>query len=204
MTAPSPDDEARALLQRRVAAFAGIFGGLNLVGFIFRAAALWIFEAQLAFVPHGTLPLQGLGTASLLAIWLLTRGRPRSARYVRIVEALGLLCACFLFTLIGLRMTHVIVDDPRLHELIAAGSLPAFSLFATILPLVGASFVLTYALIIRAAFVPTTVRHTLLLTTTAGLGLPLVGYLAGAGSASGTPGLTDPVLLAAGAIAQWA
>ena len=203
MSAPPPEEEVRALLQRRVAAFAGIFGGLNLVGLLSRALALVLFEAELAFVPDGSLPLQALGTASLLAIWGLTRGAPRSARFIRLVEAAGLLTACFLFTLIGLRMTRVVVDDPEVQELVAAGTLPLFALFSTILPLVGASFVLTYALIIRAAFVPTSVRHTVSLTTTAGLGLPVVGYLAGAGSAGTAPGFVDPALLAAGAVAQW-
>ena len=79
-------DEAQALLQNRVASFALSFGAIMLVAVIGRTIAVLRYPEELAFVPAGTLGFQAAATGCLLVIYLLTRGRPRSAGFVRVVE----------------------------------------------------------------------------------------------------------------------
>ncbi len=200
----SINDEARALLQRRVAAFALAVGGLNLVVLVLRAIALEAAGARLDFVPRGTVWLHACAAGSLLAIWALTRGRARSARFVRAVEAIGLLAAAAFIELLALRITTHMISSEIVRELTRDPAHHGVLLLARVTPLLAASFVLTYALVMRAAFVPTPARHTAILTAVVGAPLAGLGYVAGRGTATLLLGGVDAPLLALGGALQWA
>ncbi len=200
----SSHEDARALLQRRVAGFALAVGGVNLAALVLRVLTVVLGRAQLPFVSVHSAWLHAGATVSLLAIWALTRSGRRSERFVRAVEALGLLGAAVLIELFALTLTTTITSGGAVRELAADEQHHALLLLALVAPLVGASFVLTYALVMRAAFVPTSARHTAILTAIVGAPLVVVGYQAGLGTASLELGGLDAPVLAIGGAVQWA
>ncbi|HJL19110.1 MAG TPA: serine/threonine-protein kinase [Sandaracinaceae bacterium LLY-WYZ-13_1] len=197
-------EDARALLQRRVALFAGFFASVNAVGLLSRSLLLATGGEELFFIPRSTLLFQAGATLALGAVWLTTRRGRRSARTIRLVEALGLLLTALCYEVLALVLTLDVIEDAALRSLAANPDTQMFAWFAVILPLVGVSFVLTYAMILRAAFVPTASRHTALLTALIGAPLAAVAWVAGLGTAP--MGLTffSPPTLALGGAFQWA
>ncbi|MEC7518915.1 MAG: serine/threonine-protein kinase [Myxococcota bacterium] len=193
----------RELLQKRVAAFAASFGGIMLVGVLARTVAVLSYPEQLSFVPATTMVFQFGATACLLAIYLLTRGRPRSARFVRVVEATGLLGAGACLEVVAYGMTERLLWAGQLDRLLQDPTTQLFGLFALLMPMVGASFVLTYALVMRAAFVPTSAKHTAILTLAVGSPLVVIGWLAGSGVDGARLEFFSSSSLALGGAAQW-
>ena len=199
----APGDDARALLQRRVAAFAAILFSINLVGLVARSIVVYVYSAELIFIPRGTIPLQAGGTFALLGIWLATRSARRSARTIRIIEATGLVAAGLCFSVIALLMTLELVRDDSLRDLGTQPQVHLFAMLAMLVPLIGASFVLTYAMVLRAAFVPTAARHTALLTSVVGAPLLVVALVAGEGTSLTQLSILTPPLIALGGAMQW-
>lgn len=200
----SAHEDARALLQRRVAGFALGVGALSFAALLARLAATVAGGLSLPFLPPRSLWMHAGATTSLFAIWALTRSGRRSARFVRVVEALGILAAAAFVELLALTATTSIASSDAVRRLAANSQHHALLLLALVAPLVGASFVLTYALVLRAAFVPTSARHTAALTAVVGAPLAAVGYYAGLGIASVPIGKLDAPALAIGGALQWA
>jgi serine/threonine-protein kinase len=196
-------EETRALLQRRVAGFALAVGSLNAIALTGRLTAMGAWKYDLSFVPAQTSWLQAAGTACLLAIWALTRGGKPSARFVRIVETTGLLGAGACFQLLALGLTEAVIESPAVQGLARDPEHHALIVLAILAPLVGASFTLTYALVMRAAFVPTSAWYTALLTMAVGAPLAYVAYRAGQGTQALQLGALEAPALAFGGIAQW-
>lgn len=200
----SISEDQRALLQRRVAGFALAVGGFTWVSLGTRLLVLAFWTPELALTPPESRWLQAAAGASLLAIWLLTRSGRRSTRFVRIVEAVGLLGAALCIHAIAYLMTSHLVGTSAMRELADVPEHWLIATFAFLAPLIAASFALTYVVVLRAAFVPTGARHTAMLTAVLGAPVTVVTYLAGAGAA--TLGLDgkEAALLALGGGAQWA
>lgn len=196
-------DEAQALLQNRVASFALSFGAIMLVGVIGRTIAVLRYPEELAFVPAGTLGFQAAATGCLLVIYLLTRGRPRSAGFVRVVEASGLLAAGACLEVVAFGMTERLLWGGAIHDMLRDPHTRIFGYFALVMPLIGLAFVLTYAMVMRAAFVPTSARHTTLLTLAVGAPLVPIGFLAGSAADGMGYHLFSSSSLATGAAIQW-
>jgi len=201
-TDASPSEPPQVeLLQRRVALFALIFGGVNLAGLVLRSVAFLIWTDELAVVPSSVIPLQAVSTAALLTIWGLTRGAPRTERFVRWVEAIGVFVASTAYQVIGWQMTNLVTHVEALRALAEHPELGLFGTMAMSVPMIGVAFILTYAMVLRAAFVPTSARHTFALTVAAGAALPGIAWIAG--TEGGAP-MTGPLSMALGAAGQWA
>jgi hypothetical protein len=197
-------EDARALLQSRVAMFALAVGGFNTIAVAIRASLFYLWAAGVGVFPAITLGYQALASAALLGVWALTRNGRRSERFVRVVETVGLFAACAGFVMTALTLTNRVVASEILH---AQGLEPDEALvlvLATAAPLMVGSFVLTYVLILRAAFVPTAAHHTAILTALVGTPLLLVGYQTGVGLGRIELGLGGPALVTASAGIQWA
>jgi eukaryotic-like serine/threonine-protein kinase len=191
-------EESRALLQLRVSKFAFAVGSLTLMGTLVRFGMLSMGADALGMLDPHTLWVQTGGALALLGIWALTRSGQRSARFVRIVETAGLVIAGAAFEIVALALTQSVVTSRTVRELEAEPTVLGLALLA---PLIATSFVLTYVLIIRAAFVPTQAKHTALLTALIGAPLVLVAYQAGTGTV--TFGGPTAAALAIGAATQW-
>lgn len=197
-------EEQRALLQRRVSGFALALFVFALASLGARCVVTLVWENALTIAPATALALHAAATVSLFMVWVLTKSGARPARFVRAVEALGLIAACFCMQ----AMAHVMMSELVASETISAlAGDPAnhiVVMLAIVAPLVGASFALTYVLVLRAAFVPTGARHTTALTAIVGAPFALVAFGAGeAASAYGVWGIDAAALGVAGAI-QWA
>ena len=66
-----------------------------------------------------------------------------------------------------------------MHKALGQGAGVTQGAYAAHLAAIGLAFVLTYAMVMRAAFVPTSARHTTLLTLAVGAPLVPIGFLAG-------------------------
>ncbi len=194
--------ELEELLQKRVAAFAGLFGAIGLVSVVTRTIAMIVWREELRMVPPATIPLQWVGALSLVAIWALTRAGHRSARFVRTVETAGLMITSLSFSTIALLMTLEVTRDPAVQALVAHPESGVFGVLAMTVPLIGVNMVLVYAVVLRAAFVPTDIGHTALLTAALGVPMLAVAWIAGAGAAPGLPFIT-PYAFATIALVSW-
>lgn len=195
-------EEARALLQRRVAVYSGVFAAVSLLAVVSRTLLVLAGEDLFIF-PKITLLFSGAATAALAFVWLATRGGRRSPRTIRSVEALGLLITGLCYEVIALILTLEVIEDGALRALGAQADTRLFAWFAIALPLVGVSFILTYAMVLRAAFVPTGSRHTALLTALVGAPLVFVAWVTGMGAEHvALPVFSAPVLAVGGAV-QW-
>ena len=90
-----------------------------------------------------------LGAASLLAVWVLCRGRPRSRLFVQVVEGAGLMGSSIGYSLMGSHLP-VLVLRPDLIVVLA----------------------MTFGMVVRAVFVPSPAARTAVLTAL--VGLPVV------------------------------
>ena len=144
-----PTTESQRFLQRRVARF-GLVAGLG-------GLAFWVFNLLGVFlVPdfadEASAPMlfHFLGAASLIVVWALCGGRPRSRRFVHLVESVGLVSSGVAYSLMGAYMP-VVVLRPDLVVLLA----------------------MNFGMMARAVLVPSTALRTA--TLTALVGIPIIG-----------------------------
>jgi serine/threonine-protein kinase len=146
----SPSEEERAFVQRRVATFGLVTAGLFFFFLVFRSIMIVIErDAELIEPSYG---YHALATLCFFAVWLSCRGGRRSLRFVRGAEVLGLLTGVIAITLMG----HFIHPLER----------PDFTLLLA----------LTYALMARAIYVPSSALRSLLLALAVGVELVLSMY----------------------------
>lgn len=200
---PTLTEDALGLLQRRVATFTGVFGAINLAGVVVRALLLLTLEGEVASVLKSTLLFQAGATAALLSVWLITRRERRSARVVRTAEALGLLVTGLCYHAVALVLTLEVIGTTALRELAADRETLLSAWFVMILPLAAVSYLLTYAMILRAAFVPSTAKRTALLTAMVGAPLIVIFWVTGSSTAPMNLFVLSPPMLALGGVVQW-
>jgi serine/threonine protein kinase len=130
------EEEMRAFLQRRVASFGLMLAALFGMFFVWRliSALLVNDDPSLAF-----LPWQALSVGAFAGMWATCRRGRRSVRFIRTVEVLGLTAAASAAIAMSLRISYAARPDAILL------------------------LCLTYTLIVRAIFIPSTPRHTLIL-----------------------------------------
>ncbi len=92
-----PTGDALAFLQRRVASFGLVAGGLALGFFAFRVASE---HSRSGLSQPDMLTHAGAGLC-LVSMWLALRGGKRSARFIRVVETSGLVLASTLLVVMG-------------------------------------------------------------------------------------------------------
>ena len=198
----SSSADAADLLRRRVASFSLVFGATLFVSLLSRLIVLFVWREHFEFLPTSFVPLQAIATWAMLGTWVLTRNGPKRPRFVRMVEAAGVSITALAFVAIAAQITALINHAEPVRDLARAAETSIYAVFAILAPLVGTSIILTYIMVLRAAFVPTSVRHTVALTSAVGVPLAWVAWSAGIESGSPLPFAT-PAALAVGAIWQW-
>jgi len=148
MPSSSPgNEEARAFLQHRVARFGFHAGAMFASFFVFR-----VVLALASGLPHLVVQASmGYHLAAALcfaALWVACRGKPRSWAYIRRVEAITLLSGAGFMEVMGLYIP--LISNP---------------------PLVVA-YALTFGMVSRSAYVPSSGRRTAVLGAV--IGVPLV------------------------------
>ncbi|MFK7992397.1 MAG: serine/threonine-protein kinase [Sandaracinaceae bacterium] len=191
-----------SLVQHRVARLCLVFGMVNFATAAVRAVMVATGLLGAMRLPLATIPAQLLSGVALVSVTAFLFRTPRTPRQVRVAEALGLLTTAFSYEGIAYQLTTEVIDAPPLHRMAEDPESAVFAFFAVTLPLVGASFVLTYVMIVRAALVPTRARHTAILTSLVGAPLGVIAYMAGHGPHESY--LLSPALLALGGVMQWA
>ncbi len=137
-------------MQRRVAAFGLLMTLLYGVFLVYRIIAVLTGEHD--DPPPRALPWQGVAFTSFAAVWLLCRGRPRSLRFVQLIEEAGVLVGCVATMVMGFHIPYPVRPD-----------------FIVLLSL-------TYVLIARSILVPSTARVTLTLGGVIGVALLIAFY----------------------------
>jgi hypothetical protein len=127
-------DEMRAFLQKRLRQFGGLLALVFGMFFTWRLLASSIGDDSPS---RAYLPWQAVSVAAFASFWFVCRGRPRSIRFLRVLEFLGLCVAAAGATAMCLRISYLARPD-------------------TVLLLC-----LTYTLIARSIMVPSTARRTL-------------------------------------------
>jgi hypothetical protein len=145
--------EAPDFLQRRVAIF-GLAGAT--LGFIFLAfrAVMAVAGPEYGEFVHPSFLLHLLGVVALLAVWVACRSGDRSRRFIHAAETAGLVGSSLAYELMG------------------------WSLPLTARPEAIVLLALTYSLMARAAYVPSSARRTLVLSLAVGAPLIVGTYLA--------------------------
>ena len=157
--------EALAFLQRRVSLFGLVGGGLGLVFLVFRlvvTVSTGLYGQLLE--PH--FGYHALAVAFSLGIWLACRTGTRSLRFVQIADGVGFVGTSVAYTLMGWHIP--LAGHPDFIVLLA----------------------LTYGLVARSVYVPSSARRTLVLSLV--VGAPLV-----AGTYAAYLGVDDAMLKAA-------
>jgi hypothetical protein len=165
-------DEGRAFLQKRIAFFGKVGVGLAFGAYVFTHAALALqpdYTWRVWVRPDALLYL--VNVALLAVVWLVARGRPRSAGALSALDACGSVLAC-LSASVPLLLPEATLD----HE------------YRMLL-------VVTTALIARAAVVPTPARWTLAVSAAAALPPVVVTWVFHAGSGGPAPGRTLVALM---------
>ena len=140
--------DSREFLQQRVASFGLAVAVLLLLSLIARLGIGLGFNYIDKEVAHPSFWAHAVSWIPVAAVWLICRGRPLSTRSIQVIEALGLLLTGVCLVTMG-------------------ANLPAAAGAATT-----TAFSLSFVLIARAVFVPSTARHTAWLGFL--LGIPLV------------------------------
>jgi serine/threonine-protein kinase len=148
-----PTTEGLRFLQHRVAQFGQVAGLGGLAFWFFNAGGFLMLGRPSGLVSPGMV-FHLLGAASLLAVWLLCRGRPRPRRWVQTVEALGLLASGVSYALMG-------------------AWLPVETLRPDLIVLLAMNF----GMMARAVFVPSTAARTAALTAVVGMPVIAGGFL---------------------------
>jgi hypothetical protein len=164
---PSPvsenDEESRALLQARVALFWKVIffvillsGALGVVGAIAK--------------PGVHVALTFASTANAGFFWLLCRRGERSIRFSRWAESGGLLLNAAINALLG---RYLLRDFAHDHSLVSDEAIAVADGYVSMLQLGGMAMMLA----LRAAFIPSTPRRTLIVTATFGVPMLLATSL---------------------------
>jgi eukaryotic-like serine/threonine-protein kinase len=145
--------EDPGFLQRRVALFGLAGASLGLIFLLFRVV-MAVATGQYGEFTEASFALHALGAASLIVVWALCRSGPRSRRFVQGTETAGLLASSLAYELMGWSLP--LMARPELIVLLA----------------------LTYGLMARAAYVPSSSWRTFVLSLA--IGMPLIAgtYLA--------------------------
>jgi serine/threonine-protein kinase len=171
----SPNEEERAFLQRRVAAFGLVTAGLFLFFLSYRTLMIVAQVGENGFGDPAYY-YHALAMTCFVGVWLACRGGRRSRSFVRRTETIGLLTGVIAIALMG--------------SAIAPIERPDFTLILA----------LTYVLLARAIYVPSSARRSLLLALAVGAELVLGQYVTFASpqayatimSTGGWPDLTGP------------
>jgi eukaryotic-like serine/threonine-protein kinase len=157
MTTTTGQSDAVRLLQERVAKFGLYAGTFGLLAFVFRVPADlsrfgWTRLLTLHYYVH-------LATALVpMAVWLVARRGAHSERFLRWAEGTGLVASCFGYACMGYGIEAAQAESP---------GAPRSAQFIVLL----AMTLVTFA---RTIFVPSTARHTLLITIASAGGLLLL------------------------------
>jgi len=128
-------EEIRAFLQQRVAAFGLMFAWLFGMFLTWRVISVLSEDDSPS---RAYLPWQIIAVSAFATLWLICRGRPRSIRFIRVVELTGLCCAGGAATMMCFRVSYAARPDSILL------------------------LCLTYTLIARAIMIPSSARRTLI------------------------------------------
>ena len=145
--------DSREFLQQRVAAFGrtvAVILLLSLIGRILLGVAFGYLQAEAA---HPSFWAHAVSWIPVAGVWLICRSRPLQTRTIQVVEGVGLV-----LTSIGL-----VVMGANLPAAAGAATTTAYSL--------------SFGLIARAIFVPSTPRHTAWLGLAIGIPLVVAVYL---------------------------
>ena len=145
--------DSREFLQQRVAAFGfavALILFLGLIGRIILGAAFGYLRGELT---HPSFWAHAAAWIPVTCVWLICRSRPLGTRAIQIVEGIGLV-----LTSVGL--------------VVMGGYLPAAAGAATT-----TAYALSFGLIARAIFVPSTASHTAWLGLAIGIPLVVAVYL---------------------------
>jgi eukaryotic-like serine/threonine-protein kinase len=145
-------DEIRAFLQRRVAGFALLGAALFALLLVWRSATV-LFETLVQGLVADWGSVLGIGFQTLLfvGIWLLCRGRPRSLRFLRTLDVAGTLVAAASVCSMGFNPDS------------GPSGMGVTDEYTVIRPDYMILLILTYILIGRSIYVPSTARRTLAL-----------------------------------------
>jgi eukaryotic-like serine/threonine-protein kinase len=145
-------DEIRAFLQRRVAGFALLGAALFALLLVWRSVTV-LFETLVQGLVADWGSVLGIGFQTLLfvGIWLLCRGRPRSLRFLRTLDVAGTLVAAASVCSMGFNPDS------------GPSGMGVTDEYTVIRPDYMILLILTYILIGRSIYVPSTARRTLAL-----------------------------------------
>ena len=164
---PSPksedDEEARALLQARVALFWKVIFFIILLSSVLGAIGA-------VAKPGVHLVLTLASTVNAGVLWLLCRRGKRSIRFSRLAESSGLLLNA---TISGLLGRYLLVDFAHDRSLVDDRTMVVADGYVSMLQLAGMAMMLA----IRAALVPSTPRRTAIITATFGVPMLLATSL---------------------------
>ena len=133
-------EEARAFLQKRVGNFGLLVGALFAMFFLGRVAAFLVETRVEGRVSDWrSLPTQAAEVAIFGFIWLTCRGRARSVRFLRVLDVGGVLLGAAAVLLMPFRIPYFVRPD-----------------YIVILAL-------SYVVLVRAIYIPSTARRTALL-----------------------------------------
>ena len=149
------DEEARALLQARVALFWKVMFFI-----IFLSSGLGAVGAVASPGVHLVLTLAG--SVQAFVFWQLSRRGKRSIRFSRMAESGGLLLNLSIGALLGRYLAADFVSD---HALTSSEGIVMADGYATMLELGGVAMMVA----IRAALIPSSPRRTLVVTTLVGV-----------------------------------
>jgi serine/threonine-protein kinase len=130
-------EEARAFLQRRVGNFGLLVGALFAMFFVWRTVS-FLIESRVEGRASDwrSLPSQAAEVAIFALIWLACRGRARPARFLRALDMGGVLLGASAVLLMPFRIPYFVRPD-----------------YIVILAL-------TYIMLVRAIYIPSTARRT--------------------------------------------
>lgn len=145
-------EKMRSLLQRRVA-WAGLVGASLGWFFLFVRIVEAIGTGNPGALLHASVWFHAAGSLSMFSLWVFCAYGQRSVEFVRTVELLGLVGASVFYSLMGASLNLAI--RPDLVVLLA----------------------LTYGMMARSAYVPSSARRTVWLCAVVAMPSLLVGYL---------------------------
>ena len=144
--------DSREFLQQRVAAFGRVVAlilFLALVGRVLLGVAFGYWRGELA---HPSLWAHAVAWIPVACVWLICRSRPLETRTIQLVEGVGLVLTSICLVVMGV-------------------NLPAAAGAATT-----TAYALSFGLVARAVFVPSTARHTVWLGLAIGIALVVAVY----------------------------
>jgi len=145
-------EAGRAFLQHRMARYGLLGASIGFVFFVIRTGD-WLVHLEISpRITHPSMVYHFLAAFSMLSTWLLCRWGKRSVGFIRATEIVTTFLACTFYSLMGLWIPPVI--QPHLIVLLA----------------------LSFGLIARAIYVPSSAWRTFLITSICGVPLFVVTY----------------------------